>query len=565
MKLTSHSGIDHGAVYASPHDKFKKKMQRTWGKVTCLCKTVVDSPVWQASMPFCSSAGNVLAFAQEISPLVASQSNSLAETAEVFGGLGDIFQQARKVRVLSLARVGFIGLDCYYLSQEWKEASKPRDYGKAFLATLSVVQDTIDLPERIINIVDMFEPAVKAASDVAAWAPWLSLISTAMSLGSIALGALRLWETDKFTKNMRNTCELALVKYIRDLKVAGSSVYQVSLAKALESLAQAESVVKLKQLKAELSKNDCDSGVVADLIETLEQSSSDNASLLIEVNRQIDLGNKSGRQLLKKAVEKELQHARNARDAIPLNQVIRDLKNELRELRPESMQALEELANVAYIEKLKNMNEKVLERHFQVDGKTFKASIERIWHVYQNTVGNDHDTAVYKLEKAVAILKGRISESKMFHIWSIVARIVALIASIIFLALSFGVVCAPLAPIAYILMACLGITSIIKIFIEYQRKRAFEEQIGMTEYRLCTSWEARLEKKLKKAEGKIQGDLIKLQQKIADRDFKVACSILKADSEASNREKKNILIYNQLVGEINSWRKKHYIQGSGPL
>lgn len=565
MKLSSNWGSDHGNTgYAQ--NKITKKMQHAWDKVTCIAKTIVDSPVGQSSMPLCSTAGHALAFAQEIFPLVSAQSDSLAETTEMFGSLGDAFQEVKKVQVLSLARVGFIGYDCYGVAEEWKEASKPRDYGKAFLATLGVVQDTIDLPERIINIVDLFQPAVKAAANLGAWVPWITLVSTALSIGSIALASLRLWETDKFARNIRDKCELALVNYIRDLGVEGSPVFQVSLAQALEAVSHAEAVVKLKQIKAELNKKDGDSGALAVLIGSLTASYLVHTQPLFEaVNRQDVAANSGDGQALKEAVEKDLLDARRARDAIPLHQAVRELKNELKVLRPESMPALNELANVAYVEKLRSMDEKVLERHYQVEGKVFKASIERIWRTYQATVAIDHDTAVFKLEKAVTLLKGRISESRMFHIWSIVARTVAFVASIIFLALSFGVVCAPLAPIAYLLMACLGIVSIVKIFIMHQRQREFEERIGVTEHRLCTSWEGRLEKTLKKADGKIQCDLVKLQEKLAERDFRVACPSITIDAEAGDRERKNVRIYNQIAGEMNGWRKKHYIHSSAPL
>lgn len=542
-------------------EKIKKDIAQAWGKMVKLYKTIEASPFFQAKDNVIRLAINIAKFVNEVKKIEIPE----------FIANSKLAQEGKKVQVLSLLSAGFAGYEFYQAIEKWIEAEKPWEHAAAFLGTLAVVEDIAGLPQMIIEKVALFEPSIEAASNVSSWAPWLSVVAAILSTATIALKSLQLSKTKNFEKNMERRCNEAVINHLSQAMAHRSQKFQERLAQASIAVDHAETADILKLFQKECKAEEPDTAKLNYLVYLIEQkgllpdsySGPDLRQIAVLANWQTVLNDPNLRKKLDKFTSQELAKARKARDDISLQKLIHKLRKELKEIEPENLQVLDEVSNAAYIQCLRQKDPKALERHFRVEGGPLKERVDEIWKDYQGKLKSDPVQANFELEKHVSTLKGRVKEKTDSDIWSIVASVVSLVASVIFLVLAFGLSCSPLAPVGYALFACVAAAGIAKIFYDWHSKNKFEESLGMTENKLCDKWQKKLEKLEKtRSDEKEKIEIESLKKKISAHDFRVKFRRKFKGHPLSDEDKQYAKSYNQVIDDINKWRKKHYLATS---
>lgn len=543
-----------------PEEQLKSDVARAWGKMVKLYRTIEATPYFQAKGSAISTVTNIVKFVKEFHEIDLPEAIANSSVAK----------EGKKIQVLGLLKVGLVGYDFYQAVEEWKEAKKPWEHAAAFLGVVGVVEDIVGLPETVVQNVALFEPALESAASLSSWAPWLSVVSTILSTATIALKSLHLSKTKNFEENMERKCNEAVIKHLSKAIDHRSQKFQERIAQASVAVENAETAEMLKLLQKESQAPEPDAAKLSYLVYLIEKKGllPPDSVLLQELKQAAVLADWKSvlndpdlRKKLDQFSDQELAKARKARDEIPLQKIVHKLRKELKEIEPENLQVLDEVSNAAYIECLRNKEPKALERHFRADGEALKERVDQIWQGYQEKLKSDPVQANFELENHVSTLKGRVKEKTGSDIWAIVASVVSLVASVILLVLAFGLSCSPLAPVGYALFACVAAAGIAKIFWDWHTKNKFEETIGITENKLCAKWDKKLDKleKTRTAE-KEKVELEGLKKKIAARDFRVKSrrKYLKGH-HLSDEDKQYAKAYNQIVDDINKWRKKHYL------
>jgi hypothetical protein len=440
-----------------------------------------------------------------------------------------IFTEIRKIEVLSLLPLVSVWVEIYESGHKIAAATKVSERAEAVFGAFAWVKELVRAPREVIDVIALFKEGVEASAKVSQWAPWLSVVSLVASTASIGLQAREQLKKKNFAVKLARKSNEAVIEKFHEKVVLTQKLPEAAkgdFAKAARAAQSGRLMSHLKLLQQEAKKSDPNPTEVeklrAELLSCFHVDKSQLTSVhddleplmeewlnghqdFLAAQKAVDdarQGNSSDLKVLEKVLEgerkklaakrgpldsyvkKQIALLRNERDGVSLAELTTALKENVKGDTKLTVK-LEQAANNAFLDALASEKPKTLRRHFKVDPAHLQASIARIKK--QAIVGAD-------LTRKIDTLRGRVRQNALFGAVGLTATTISFVASLLFLPLSFGLICSPLAPIGLSLLAAVGLLGIANTIVQMKKRKEFEHASGVTDQRKCADWEKRLTK-----------------------------------------------------------------------
>lgn len=234
------------------------------------------------------------------------------------------------------------------------------------------------------------------------WLPPLAIVSAVLSVGNFFSSCLNHVEAKQFTKELKSVSNKAILHRLKELQETSKHDY---LARALNKAD--------KTLSSRIDQE----------LKRLEAGSSET-----------------------------------------LHAILKEIKD--CSLDPELLLELRKAGNLAYLDCIKNKDQKFLLKHFNVKKGVIPIALENI----SKCSGEE-------AQDLKVLLSERLKNQKSMGKISMIIDTVNIIATVILVVSSFVLAASPLAPLGYVLLIGLGISCIIKFIEEHKRTKKFEDRL----------------------------------------------------------------------------------------
>lgn len=294
----------------------------------------------------------------------------------------------------------------------------------AALSATAAYGDVIEIPAKVGTYANLFTPAAQLGT----WAPILLGVSAVLSVASLINSALSHESTRRLVNELQAASEKAVIEKIF-----------ASEDPKLERIKQG-----LKEISFELDED----------VKFLDERRKTQKKFKKEFIN-------SFKAISKVNTPEELS-------ALMLKFSDRGLK-----LDQETWKALLDVGNIAYLDCLNQLesDKKVylLSRHFQASGEKLSIALEKI------QVTNDPK----EIDYTVRLLKNRLSYKTLSDKLSFASTTVGLVVQTIFVAIAFGALTAAAGPAVLVVLIAVTIFSLVKMIVDYQKKKEFEKLMGL--------------------------------------------------------------------------------------
>lgn len=550
-------------------------LAEAWKKLETLHGQMTSDIAYQLHKPVISLLANLNSATSKIASAVKETLDPASEAASAVNKTVAISKEFQKIKVLSLFPTLFFGFAIQGAVKQFESATKAREYAEAFGNLLGVVKDVINIPKDVIEVCALFDGIIAEATQLSAWAPGISVASALLSIAAIGLKANDIQKGVQFTNRMeRKSAAQAIKQLVMSLEsqpdayekmLHNESLYK-DLTQACEAVRDADTMLLLKMFRQELKKENPSAELMKAWLEVAKESQTFNSdalsvleAMLTEKACQDATQDPAIRKQRASEVDQLIGSMRQLRDNVPLAKIANNLKTHLEQIDPSLLPMLNEAADRGYLNALKGTQDKVIKRHYGIPGSDIKESIERIEKASSAVEKSNPQEARELKQMSVRLLKEQHEKKMLSDKLAISASVIGLVASVILLALGFGLTCPPLSIVAVLLMTIVICLSIAKISYDYVSNKQFADAFGISENKLCKKWQTQL----KKIEADLEGGSDVYQKRIQDlklaidnRDFNQQLLDLSLEQKADEKHQKAAKEINRIIEAMNKWQRQ---------